>query len=270
MPADRVDRVNVLGVGVSAIDPAGAFAAVEAAVRTGEGGYVCVTGVHGVSEAQADPAFRRVLNDALLVTPDGVPMVWMGHLQHHPDMARVYGPDLMLAILEASPSRGWTHYFYGGANGAAAELRTRMEARFPGLQVVGHFEPPFRPLDHAEEQALLDDVHRTRPTMLWVGLSTPKQERFMAEYYDRLQVPVLFGVGAAFDFHTGRVAQAPAWMQRRGLEWFYRLCREPRRLWRRYLRNNPLFVGRAVLQLTGARKYEITPPSTPHRSEQAS
>ncbi|HEY6169879.1 MAG TPA: WecB/TagA/CpsF family glycosyltransferase, partial [Verrucomicrobiae bacterium] len=149
------------------------------------------------------------------------------------------------------------HFFYGGARGAAEELKRRLTERFPGLQIVGVYEPPFRPLDAGEERALIEQVRAARPDILWVGLSTPKQERFMAEYLPKLDVTLMVGVGAAFDFHSGRAKQAPRWMQRCGLEWFYRLCCEPRRLWKRYLKNNPLFLGRALLQLTGLRKYPL-------------
>jgi N-acetylglucosaminyldiphosphoundecaprenol N-acetyl-beta-D-mannosaminyltransferase len=250
-------RVNVLGVGVSAINLDSAVAAVGQALAQRAKGYVCVTGVHGVSEAQNDPAFRQILNQAFLNTPDGMPMVWMGRLQGFREMRRVYGPDLMLRLCEISPSRGFTHFFYGGAPGVADRLKGRLEQRFPGLRVVGTYTPPFRPLTAAEESELIELVQRLQPDFFWVGLSTPKQEKFMARYWQKLDATLFFGVGAAFDFHAGSVRQAPRWMQRSGLEWFFRLCCEPRRLWKRYLKNNPLFVARAFGQLTGLRSYPI-------------
>jgi N-acetylglucosaminyldiphosphoundecaprenol N-acetyl-beta-D-mannosaminyltransferase len=130
-------------------------------------------------------------------------------------------------------------------------------ARFPKLQITGTYEPPFRPLNDAEQEQLRDTVRLARPDVMWIGLSTPKQERFMAEYLEKLDVTLMFGVGAAFDFHAGKVRQAPRWMQRAGLEWFYRLCREPRRLWKRYFRNNPLFVARIFCQFTGFKKFPL-------------
>lgn len=255
-PADLA-RANVLGVGISAINLDTATAALVSAAEQKRKGYVCVTGVHGVSEAQADPEFRAILNSGLLNTPDGMPMVWMGRLQGFGDMSRVYGPDLMLSLCQASVGRGLTHFFYGGAEGVAPELQKRLEQRFPGLQVPGTYTPPFRPLTLAEEDELVRTVARLKPDFFWVGLSTPKQEKFMARICPRLDATVLLGVGAAFDFHAGRVRQAPRWMQRNGLEWLFRLGCEPRRLWKRYLKNNPLFVWRVLLQLTGIKRYPL-------------
>ncbi|HYC70480.1 MAG TPA: WecB/TagA/CpsF family glycosyltransferase, partial [Opitutaceae bacterium] len=163
----------------------------------------------------------------------------------------------MLAVCDAGRAAGLTHYFYGGAPGVAGLLRDRLCARFPGLRVVGTFTPPFRELTADEFAALQADVARTSPDVIWVGLGTPKQERFAAAAAPRLDAGVLITVGAAFDFHSGRVRQAPRWMQRSGLEWFHRLCAEPRRLGRRYLVNNPLFVARAAAQLMGLRRYPL-------------
>lgn len=258
-----VPRVNVLGVGVSALNLDQAVAEVARALETGQKGYACVTGVHGISEAQSDPGFRDILNRAWLNTPDGMPMVWMGKLQGASVMGRVYGPDLMLRVCEYSRTRGITHFLYGGAEGVAPQLKSRLEERFPGLRVVGTCTPPFRPLNQEEETRLAVRISELKPDIFWVGLSTPKQERFMATHWHRLKARLFFGVGAAFDFHAGRLRQAPAWMQRCGLEWFFRLACEPRRLWRRYLRNNPLFIARAAAQLTGVRKYPLPPLEYP-------
>ena len=251
------DRVNVLGVGISALNLDLAVSAVEQALEHKTKGYICVTGVHGVSEAQHDPELRAILNRAFLNTPDGMPMVWMGRLQGVRHMGRVYGPDLMLRICQLSCSAGFTHFLYGGAPGVVEDLKRRLEDRFPGLRIVGAYTPPFRALTDAEEQALTSRVAALKPDVFWVGLSTPKQEKFMAEHLHKLEATLFFGVGAAFDFHAGRLRQAPRWMQRSGLEWFFRLCCEPGRLWKRYLKNNPLFVLRALCQLFGIRKYPI-------------
>jgi N-acetylglucosaminyldiphosphoundecaprenol N-acetyl-beta-D-mannosaminyltransferase len=172
-------------------------------------------------------------------------------------MDRVYGPDLMLALLELSAKKGYSHFFYGGAEGVAEELKARMGRRFPGLNVVGTHCPPFRPLEPDEKDRLIEKVDGLAPNFFWVGLSTPKQELFMTEFHERLNANVMLGVGAAFDFHTGRVRQAPRWMMRAGLEWFFRLCTEPRRLGPRYLRNNPAFIWHMLLQGTGVRTYPI-------------
>ncbi len=251
------NRVNVLGVGISVLNLRTALAAIAGAVGARRKGYICVTGVHGVMEAQDDAALKKILNDAFLCTPDGMPMVWAGKLAGHRDMRRVYGPDLMLDICAWSETSGCKHFFYGGADGVAELLAQKLKAKFPKLAVVGCYTPPFRALTADEEAQLQAQVRAARPDILWVGLSTPKQEKFMAEFLPKLDATLMIGVGAAFDFHSGRVKQAPRWMQRSGLEWFYRLCSEPRRLAKRYCRNNPLFLLKFLAQLTGLKKYTL-------------
>jgi N-acetylglucosaminyldiphosphoundecaprenol N-acetyl-beta-D-mannosaminyltransferase len=246
----EIEKVNVLGVRVSVIDQNRARDILFDDVRAGRRGYVAVTGVHGVMEAQDDAAFRAILNNALLTTPDGMPMVWMGKLQGKTGIARVYGPDLVLNLCEHSCVKNFSHFFYGGATGVADELARQLERRFPGLNIAGTYSPPFRPLNRDELSELQKRVEETQPDFFWVGLSTPKQERFMAEHLDLLpQTKIMIGVGAAFDLLTGRVKQAPPWMQRSGLEWLFRLSQEPRRLSKRYLINNPRFAIRAAAQL---------------------
>jgi N-acetylglucosaminyldiphosphoundecaprenol N-acetyl-beta-D-mannosaminyltransferase len=254
----EIERTNVLGVGVSVLDQERARKFLFEAARAGRRGYVAVTGVHGVSEAQTDPTLRHILNRALLNTPDGMPMVWMGKLQGHPSIQRVYGPDLMLNLCEHSCAEGLTHFFYGGVPGIAEELQRQLQVRFPGVKIVATYTPPFRRLNDKEIGDLQQLVRGTRPDFFWVGLSTPKQERFMAQYMSILpEAKIFIGVGAAFDLLTGRIRQAPRWMQRSGLEWLFRLSQEPKRLARRYLVNNPLFVVRAAGQLTGVRNYSL-------------
>jgi N-acetylglucosaminyldiphosphoundecaprenol N-acetyl-beta-D-mannosaminyltransferase len=253
----EANAVNVLGVAVSPLNMGLALELISKALVNKQKGYVCVTGVHGISEAQSDPEFRQILNRAFLCTPDGMPLVWLGRWQGQRQMGRVYGPDLMLAVMELSEKNGWRHYFYGGANGTARMLQGKLLERFPGLQIAGVCEPPFRPLNAEEQRNLQEEIRLARPDMMWVGLSTPKQERFMAQNLDQLDVTLMLGVGAAFDFHAGKVRQAPKWMQRSGLEWFFRLCCEPRRLWKRYFKNNPLFMARVFCQCTGLRKFPL-------------
>lgn len=226
-------------------------------IETRTKGYVCVTGVHGVCEAQADPAFRSILNRALLNTPDGMPMVWIGKKAGFREMDRVYGPDLLLEVCAASETAGWRHFFYGGGPGTAESLAAVLQERFPRMQVAGTHTPPFRPLTPEEMAALQAQVAAARPDIFWVGLSTPKQENFMSANLGLLEVPVMIGIGAAFDLISGKVKQSPRWIQRSGFEWLYRLIQEPRRLWKRYLKNNPLFVWRTALQSTGLRRYSI-------------
>ena len=237
-----IRRVDVLGVGISAINMDMALEAVAEWVNAGERQYVCVTGVHGVMESQRDPDLLAIHNRSGMTTPDGMPMVWAGKASGADWMSRVYGPDLMLGVLAEGEKQGWSSFFYGGAADVPAELVSRLRERFPDMQVAGTYSPPFRPLTDEEVDEVAALINDSGADLVWVGLSTPKQERWMAEFRPRLDAPVLFGVGAAFDFHAGRVSQAPSWMQNAGLEWLYRLIKEPRRLWKRYLSNNPRFL----------------------------
>lgn len=263
-PTPRPDiRANVLGVGVHAIDVDRAVALIEAAVREGQKGYVCVTGVHGVMEAQRDPGFREILNRAFLVTPDGMPTVWIGHLQGYKRMRRVFGPDLMLAVCSRSEEIGTRHFFYGGKAGVAEALARSLKQSFPRITIVGTLTPPFRALNPSEQIAFEKRVEAAEPDIIWVGLSTPKQERFMAANLARLSCKVMIGVGAAFDYHTGSVKDAPEWIKNAGLQWAHRLYQEPGRLWKRYLINNSAFVAAIGLQLAGLRRYILPPSSRP-------
>jgi N-acetylglucosaminyldiphosphoundecaprenol N-acetyl-beta-D-mannosaminyltransferase len=204
--------------------------------------YVCVTGVHGVIETLSDPELRQIHNESGLTTPDGMPLVWCSRFAGAPWVDRVYGPDLMLEICRHSLEAGWSHYFYGSSPDVVMDLVTRLQGEFPGLKVVGEHSPPYRDLTDQEVAEDTARINEAGPDIVWVGLSTPKQERWMARFRPDLDASVLIGVGAAFDINSGRVAQAPGWMQRSGLEWLFRLMTEPGRLWRRYLRSNPRFV----------------------------
>jgi N-acetylglucosaminyldiphosphoundecaprenol N-acetyl-beta-D-mannosaminyltransferase len=242
-------RITVLNVGISVTHLETALNEILGWVAHGEKRYVCVTGVHGVMESQQDSALLNIHNQSGLTVPDGMPLVWAGWLYGFKTMDRVYGPDLMLAVCKASQSLGYSHFLYGGDTGVAESLKERLEYWFPGIRVVGTFTPPFRPLSLQEELELATQVAAVKPDLFWVGLSTPKQERFMAHYLPRLDTTVMLGVGAAFDFHTGRLTDSPDWLKRTGLQWLHRLCLEPRRLWKRYLRNNPVFLAKFGQQL---------------------
>jgi N-acetylglucosaminyldiphosphoundecaprenol N-acetyl-beta-D-mannosaminyltransferase len=248
-------RADVLGIGVHAVDMERAVAAIEHAVAKRLRAYVCVTGMHGVMEAQRDSALRETLNRAYLNVPDGMPTVWVGKLQGHRSMRRVFGPELMAEVCRVSAECGYRQFFYGGGPGVAQELAAALQARFPRLTVCGSETPPFRPLDDREAAELHARVRDLRPDILWVGLSTPKQERFMAEQSARLDVGVVIGVGAAFDYHTGRLRDAPDWVKHSGLQWAHRVWQEPRRLWRRYAYNIPAFLFLLFLQLSGIRRF---------------
>jgi N-acetylglucosaminyldiphosphoundecaprenol N-acetyl-beta-D-mannosaminyltransferase len=256
-PTSEQTRVNILGVGVSAVNMEGALRQTESLLDRGGKGYVCVTGVHGIMEAQSDEAFRDILNRSFLTTPDGMPTVWLGRIHGFKDMSRVYGPDYMANLCERSVAKGYRHFLYGGKEGVAEELRAELTRRFPGLQIVGTYTPPFRPLNAEEQNDLRLQLETSQADVLWCGLSTPKQERFISSYYDRMPVKLMVGVGAAFDLLSGNLDEAPDWMKKSGLQWLYRLIKEPRRLWRRYLINNPKFAWLTLLQLTGLRGFQL-------------
>jgi N-acetylglucosaminyldiphosphoundecaprenol N-acetyl-beta-D-mannosaminyltransferase len=237
----------------------GALGVIEGWITRREPHYVCVSGMHGVMECQRDEQLRRIHNAAGLVTTDGMPLVWLCRLKGQRGVQRVYGPDLMLALCARSQTSGYRHFFYGASPGVLDALTARLQARYPGLQVAGAYAPPFRQLDSLEDLQIVELIKQARPDVVWVGLSTPKQERWMAEHVGRLGAPVLIGVGAAFDFHAGTKRQAPRWMQRSGLEWLFRLLSEPRRLYRRYLLNIPLFAGYLALEALGLRQTDPGP-----------
>lgn len=248
-------RVNILGVGVNAINMEQALAILEHWIANRDPHYVCVSTVHGVMECQKDEAVRRALNSSGLTTPDGMPLVWISRLRGFRHVRRVYGPDLMLAVCERSVAKGYRHYLYGGHPGVAELLKARLEQRFPGVQIVGADSPPFEPLTPEEDEQAVQRINAARPDIVWVGMSTPKQDLWAAEHVGRLNAPVIIAVGAAFDFVSGRKRQAPRWMRNSGLEWLFRLLQEPRRLWRRYLILNPLFIWLLLGQCLGFRKY---------------
>lgn len=234
-------RAEILGVPVSVVDMDAAVATIAHWVREKKTRYVCAPDVYNVVRAQDDPRHLQALRSADLVVPDGTPLTWVMRLRGETIKERVCGPDLMLAVCQRSAGEGWRHYFYGGAEGVAAELAQTLTTRFPGLQVAGIDCPPFRPLSEAEIDASIDRINAAKPDVVWVGLGCPKQELWMADNSARIDAAVLLGVGAAFDFHTGRIRRAPVWMRTHGLEWLYRLASEPARLWRRYLVSAPRF-----------------------------
>jgi len=246
---------SVLGVRVDAVQIPEVVERVEEWIARREGcRYVAVTGMHGVMEAQHDGEFKTILNGAGLVVADGMPLVWIGRRHGFEMRRRVYGPELMETFCRETAKKRYRHFFYGGATEVGEELAARFAARFPGMVVAGTYSPPFRALTREEDDEVIEAIERAQADVVWVGLSTPKQERWMFEHRVRLSAPVLIGVGAAFDFHTGRVAQAPKWMREHGLEWLFRLGMEPRRLWRRYLVYGAEFVALGLLELLGLKK----------------
>lgn len=245
-----IPSYRVFGVRVHAVQTDDAVSLISSWVKEGRlGRFVVVADMHVVAEARHDRSYRSVLDAADLVVADGTPIMLAGRLARHPMHRRVYGPELMLRALERTAPLGVRHFFYGGAEGVADELSRRMAARFPGLVVAGTHAPPFAPYSPHEDPEVVEKLRAARPDVVWVGLGAPKQERWMVTRRAALGVPVMVGVGAAFDFHTGRVPQAPAWMRDHGLEWCFRLASEPRRLWRRYIIQGGEFALGALVEL---------------------
>ena len=255
MRVEKLPVYTALGVRVHAVKTEEAIAEMQERITAGgQGSYVAVTGMHGLSESRKDSRFRDILNRAFLVVPDGMPLVWLARIHRIPLRRRVCGSELMEAFCQTTGPK-FRHFFYGGAPGVAQDLAAKLAARF-GIIVAGTYTPPFRPLTPEEVSDVQNRVKETAPDILWVGLSTPKQEKWMVEFGPQLEVPLMAGVGAAFDMHSGRLSRAPHWMQVSGLEWLYRLLQEPTRLWKRYLVIIPEAAWDISLELLGLRKFE--------------
>jgi N-acetylglucosaminyldiphosphoundecaprenol N-acetyl-beta-D-mannosaminyltransferase len=248
--------VEVLGIPLALTDYERTIDWMDASIAAGHRGYICVAAVHTVMVCQEDRELREAVLGSDLTVPDGQPLVWAMNALGHDLSSRVYGPDLMARYCERAALTGARMFLYGGRNqGALVQLALNLRTRYPGLNIVGGYAPPFRPLTGEEEDFILDEINRSQADVVWVGIGVPKQEKWMAAMRPRLKAPVLVGVGAAFDFHAGLVPQAPSWMQSMGLEWAYRLLQEPGRLWKRYLRYNPRFVAGFLRQWLAHRKH---------------
>jgi N-acetylglucosaminyldiphosphoundecaprenol N-acetyl-beta-D-mannosaminyltransferase len=255
--AQSEEKFSVLGIGVNAVQISGVVARMRDWIaQRGECRIIAVTGMHGIMEAHHDHAFKNILNTSSLVVPDGMPLVWLARLKGNKLKRRVYGPELMTAFCEISATKGYKHFLYGGAPGVAEKLAAELTSQYPGLVIAGTYSPPFRPLTAEEDKEVIRQISAAQPDVLWVGLSTPKQEYWMNAHHKVLNVPVLVGVGAAFDIHSGLKKQAPAWMREHGLEWFFRLVQEPKRLWRRYVLYGGEFLFWVTLDLLGLRRFE--------------
>ena len=252
---DPLCHFRVLGARVHAVQIPDVVGQMERWIRSHSAThFITVTGMHGVIESQSDPRLRTILNAADLTVPDGMPLVWLGRWHGHALARRVYGPELMETFCRET-GEGYRHFFYGGAPGVADQLARTLHQRY-AIRIAGAYSPPFRPLTLEEDEEVVARIEAAAPDVLWVGLSTPKQEHWMYEHRERLTVPVMAGVGAAFDFATGRVSQAPSWMRENGLEWLFRLIQEPRRLWRRYLIQGSRFAWSVSLELLNVKRFE--------------
>ena len=250
-PATR----QILGVNIALTDYEGELAAIDELIAGGGRGYFCHAAVGSLMNARRDPAARAALNAATMTLPDGKPVVWALRSLGEEIEYRVYGPDLMLKACERSLTTGTPHFLYGGRDGAATKaLQESLRKRFPGLWIAGSWTPPFRELTETERAGVAEQINASGAEIVWVGIGSPRQELWMQRMRPLLRAPVLVGVGAAFDFHAGLVRQAPKWMGDRGLEWAYRLAREPGRLGPRYLRDNPAFVAAFARQWARERR----------------
>jgi len=249
------ERFAVLGIDIDAVQIPNALVKMERWIASGERGrYVAVANVHMIIEAVRNAGFKEILQNADMVVPDGMPLVWRGRRQGFDLPRRVYGPELMFEFCRSTQDKGYRHFFYGGAPGVAERLVSSLRSQMR-IEVAGTLSPPFKQLSATEDAALVEQVNATRPDILWVCLGCPKQERWMHSHRDVLQVPVMVGVGQAFDIYAGSLRQAPHVMRENGLEWLFRLCIEPRRLWRRYLLYNSRFLYYSALERCGARKF---------------
>jgi N-acetylglucosaminyldiphosphoundecaprenol N-acetyl-beta-D-mannosaminyltransferase len=246
---------QILGLPIAMTDYEQAMDVMDGMVARRERGYVCAVAVHAVMVAQSDAEMKQALLGSTLTVPDGMPLVWAANALGENLPQRVYGPELMRRYSQRSATQGHRVWLYGGRDqGHLVQLALRLRQRHDGIRIVGGYAPPFRPLTDEEEDAIAAQVNAAKPDVLWVGIGVPKQEKWMARMRDKLDVPVMAAVGAAFDFHAGRISQAPAWMQDRGLEWTYRIAQEPRRLLPRYLYYNPRFMISFAHQLLRERR----------------
>jgi N-acetylglucosaminyldiphosphoundecaprenol N-acetyl-beta-D-mannosaminyltransferase len=245
---------HVLGVEIDAVDMEAALARTATALHASRKGYVCMVSVHGIMEARRSPRLAEIYTRSEMNLPDGMPLVWVGNMQGRASIGHVSGPDLMIEIFRRKQFAGFTHFLYGGQEGVAEQLRDKLTQQFPWARIVGTYTPGFHDLTPAEEDRLLSEIKAAKPDIVWIGLGCPKQELFMSRYLPMLDTTLMFGVGAAFDYHTGRIRDCAGWIKLCGLQWLHRLLQDPRRLWRRYLRNNPAFLWHIALQLAGLQR----------------
>lgn len=246
----KINRQLILGVEISCINMEMAIAQLDNWIIERSPQYVCVTPAHSIMDCYNRPELRQVFNTSGMTTPDGMAVVWLLNLMGFRQVQRVYGPDLLLATCMHGLENNYRHFFFGGAPGVAEELVVKLTARFPRLQIAGIITPPFRTPNVAEDDTVIRQINASKADIIWVGLSSPKQEIWMHEHLGKLNAPVMIGVGAAFDFLSGSKPQAPLWVQRSGLEWLFRFASEPTRLWPRY-RQYPKFIFLVIAEKLG-------------------
>jgi len=242
-----IQTCNILGVNVAVTDTAKTIDLINQNLQVIRGHYICVSNVHTTVMSYENKNYLNIQNNAIMVLPDGKPLSVVERLRGYRNARKVSGPDLLPAILKLSEMRGYTHYFYGSRSETLQSLQANLKKKYPDLKIVGMMSPPFRQLSEKEETDIVKTINEAHPDFLWVGLGAPKQEIWMAEHENIID-SLMIGVGAAFDFHAGSVQRAPFWMQKCGLEWFYRLLQDPKRLWKRYLTTNVKFLWYILIQ----------------------
>jgi len=240
-------KYNILGTSFSLLSYEDVVEMIHDSKQNGEHHYITLTPPYSVLMCQRDIPLRWATENAALTLPDGIGIILAAKLLGYPNCGRITGPTLILRLCDRGREQGLRHFFYGGGPGVAAALAERLTAHFPGLTVAGSHCPPFHELSPEEDAEVLQQINSTKPDIVWVGLGSPKQEKWMAEHVDRIDATAMIGVGAAFDFHSGRAKWAPAWMRKMGIEWAYRLAHEPKRMWRRNV-NSFVFLARVLHQ----------------------
>jgi N-acetylglucosaminyldiphosphoundecaprenol N-acetyl-beta-D-mannosaminyltransferase len=249
MQSTKIKIQNILSVKISVVDLNTTVFQVKNNIDNLNTSYVCCVPAHSIMDCYVHPEFLPAFNNSYLNSPDGMAVVWILKLLGYKEVGRVYGPDLMNALCLVSLQTGYKHYFYGNTDAVLSDLKEKLEEKYPGIQIVGSIAPPFRELTDQEDKEICKQISSSGADILWVGLGSPKQELWMYNHQGKIDVPVMIGVGAAFDFLSGNKPQAPRWIQRSGLEWFYRFLQEPRRLWKRYLLGYPRFVVLIIIEL---------------------
>lgn len=242
-----IPTVNILGVDIAAIDMNWLIEFTEKNVKVLSGDYICVSNVHTTVMSYEDDNFLTVQNGGILAIPDGGPLSSVGRRRGAKNMTRTTGPSYMGEVLKISAKHGWKHYFYGSTQETLDKMKSELEKAYPGLQIVGMYSPPFRPMTDDEDKEIVDAINIASPDFFWVGLGAPKQEKWMAAHQGKVK-GLMVGVGAAFDYYAGNIKRAPRWMQKMNLEWMYRLMQDPRRLWKRYVSTNSKFIWNAVVR----------------------
>ena len=242
-----IPTVNILGVDIAAINMKWLLSFTKKHIKGLSGDYICVSNVHTTVTSYEDASYRNVQNGGIMAIPDGGPLSTVGRKRGAKKMARTTGPSYMGEILKISVEQGWKHYFYGSTQETLDKLKVELEKSYPGLQIVGMYSPPFRPLSAEEDQDIVEAINLASPDFLWIGLGAPKQEKWMAAHQGKVK-GLMVGVGAAFDYYAGNIKRAPGWMQKMNLEWLYRLLQDPKRLWKRYVRTNSKFIWNAMVR----------------------